>query len=40
VPREQLDSYVAVLQKPFPPDKLFDAVERGLGAEQRASRPS
>jgi circadian clock protein KaiC len=35
VPREQLDSYVTVLQKPFAPDKLFEAVERALGAAHR-----
>ncbi len=40
VPREQLDSYVAVLQKPFPPDKLFEAVERALGASQRTAPAS
>jgi circadian clock protein KaiC len=32
VPKDQLDSYVAVLQKPFTPDKLFEAVERTLGS--------
>lgn len=37
IPRQQLDSYVAVLQKPFPPDKLFEAVERALGSSQRAA---
>ncbi|HEU4576609.1 MAG TPA: ATPase domain-containing protein [Polyangiaceae bacterium] len=36
VPRDQLDSYVAVLQKPFPPDKLFEAVERALGTAPRS----
>lgn len=36
VPRDQLDSYVAVLQKPFPPDKLFEAVERALGSARSA----
>lgn len=36
VPRPQLDSYVAVLQKPFPPDKLFEAVERALVSQRAA----
>jgi CheY-like chemotaxis protein len=35
VPRAQLDSYAAVLQKPFPPEKLFEAVERALGTAPR-----
>ena len=35
VPRDQVDSYVAVLQKPFSPDKLLDAVTRALGPSQR-----
>jgi len=40
VPRNQLDSYVAVLQKPFPPDQLFEAVERALATTQSATGPS